>query len=65
MNIEKIREKAKKILEEKEEEELVNRYIDLLEMKKNTEKQLNEIKKAISKFEKNPEKFIEDTERIW
>ena len=65
MNIEKIREKASKILYDKEEEELVNKYIDLLEMKKHTEKQLEEINKAISKFEENPEKFKEDTEQIW
>lgn len=65
MNIEEIRKKAKEILDEKEQEELVSAYLDLLEMEKQTLKQLDKIRKSIKKFEANPESFVDRTEDIW
>ena len=65
MNISEIKVEANKILEDKEKERLVSRYLDLLEMKKQTEKQLKKINKSISKFEKNPELFCDKTDNLW
>lgn len=65
MKLEEIRKKAKEILDKKEEEELVGRYLDLLEMEKQTVKQLEKIRKSIKKFEENPESFVDRTEDLW
>jgi len=65
ISIEEIKEKAKNILDEKEKERLVSKYLDLLEMKKQTEKQLQKIEKSIEQFEENPESFCDRTEDLW
>ena len=65
MKLEEIKAKAKLILDEKEEEKLVGAYLDLLEMEKQTIKQLEKIRKSIKKFEENPESFVDRTEDLW
>jgi hypothetical protein len=65
MNIEEIKKQAEKILDEKEKERLVSRYLDLLEMEKQTIKQLEKIRKSKRKFEKDPESFVDRTENLW
>ena len=65
MDIDEIKEQAKKILDDKERERLVSAYLDLLEMEKQTLKQLNKIRKSKAKFEKNPESFVDRTEDLW
>ena len=65
ISIEEIKEKAQGILDEKEKERLVSRYLDLLEIKKQTQKQLEKIEKSIKQFEDNPESFCDRTEDLW
>lgn len=65
MKIEKIKAKAKELIDNKEEDRLVCRYVDLLEMKKQTEKQLKAIEKSIKKYEEHPEDFCDENEHLW
>ena len=65
MNLKEIKKEAQKILDEKEKQRLVSKYMDLLEIKKQTEKQLKKINKSISKFEIDPELFCDKTENLW
>jgi len=65
MNLKEIKKEANKILEEKEKQKLVSKYLDLLELRKQTEKQLKKIEKSIKKFEKDPELFCDRTENLW
>lgn len=60
MNINEIKKEASKFIEEKEKQKAVSKYIDLLELKKQTEKQLKEINITLKKFEKNPEEFADE-----
>jgi len=65
MKIDSIKKEANKIIKEKERKKLVKTYIDLVELRKQSEKQLKEIKAKLKKFEKNPTKFCEDNEELW
>jgi hypothetical protein len=65
MKLSEIKTKAKAILDKKEEERLVGAYLDLLEMEKQTLKQLEKIRKSIKKFEDNPDSFVDRTENLW
>ena len=65
MEINDIKQKAKEIIEKKDEDHLVGRYTDLLELKRQTEKQLRNIEKSIKKFEDDPETFVDDTDKLW
>lgn len=65
MKLSEIKTKAKVILDKKEEERLVGAYLDLLEMEKQTLKQLDKIRKSIKKFEDNPDSFVDRTENLW
>ena len=65
LEINEIKQKAKDIIDKKEEDRFVGRYVDLLEIKKQTEKQLKAINKSIKKYEDAPEDFCDDTDDIW
>jgi hypothetical protein len=65
MKLSEIKTKAKAILDKKDEERLVGAYLDLLEMEKQTLKQLEKIRKSIKKFEDNPDSFVDRTENLW
>ena len=65
MNIKKIKAHAKNIMDEKENETAVSRYIDLIEMEKQTLKQLKQVRATMKKFEENPEEFCEENENLW
>ena len=65
MKIEDIKNKAKEVIEKKDEDRFVGKYVDLLEMKRQTEKQLEAIIKSIQKYEENPEDFCDDNDDSW
>ena len=65
MKLDEIKKRAKEILDEKEEERFVSAYLDLLEMEKQTIKQLSKVRKSIKQFEENPESFVDRTEDLW
>ena len=65
MDIRTIKEKAKEILEQKEEERLVSKYLDLLELRKSLKKQLKNVEKLIKKFEKDPEEYADKSDDRW
>lgn len=65
MKISEIQRKAKKQIAEMEEDEYVSKYRELLELEKQSKKQLKRSQNAIKKFEKDPDSFIEDNEDLW
>jgi len=67
MEMDEIQKEANKIIKGKNKEKLVGHYIDLLEIKKQTEKQLFQIQKKIKTFKKDPDGFCEenDDEDLW
>lgn len=65
VNIKEIKKLAKEYIDEKEQQAFVGMYVDLLETKKQTEKQLKKIEKSISQFESDPEGYYDRNKDLW
>lgn len=65
MDINEIRKEAQDLIKRKKNRKYVSRYVDLLELKDETEKQLNEIEESIKLFEADPERYCDESDPIW
>jgi len=65
MDFKKIEKLAKEHIEGEETDLAVKIYIDLLQIKASSEKQLKEINKRIAEFKKNPEDYCHVSELLW
>ncbi len=67
MKMNEIIKEANEFITGKNKKRLVGRYVDLLELKKQTEKQLAQIEKKIKAFKKDPDGFCDDNddENLW
>jgi hypothetical protein len=65
MNFKTIEQKVNKLRKEKDEENLVGKLYDLVELREQTKKQLKNIEAKIKAFKKNPSEFVEVEEDLW
>lgn len=65
MDITTIEERARKQLDELDEDNYVSKYRELLELEKNTVKQLATVRKAIEKFKEDPDAYVDSNEDLW